>query len=155
MNIVVAQYEIVSNCFYFSSFSYIYLFLCGLKDNGLYLFYTWDTQRHYTEVDWGGRERERKKYPKHDSRESAENETIEMRINSPQLPVSNWNFFTIKICTHTQRQRDPSISKVISETVMDVKLENHLFMSNLLKRSQAIAKPFESQRCSMQLRDIL
>ena len=46
-------------------------------------------------------------------------------------------------------ERSVSISNVISETVMDVKLENHLFMSNFyqtLYDLRPIAKPFESQR---------
>ena len=49
--------------------------MCGFeiyKNNGLYLFYT-----YLKEEEEVGRER---KYPKHDNRESAENETIEMRI---------------------------------------------------------------------------
>jgi hypothetical protein len=51
-----------------------------------FIYFTLETlQRHKTEV--GARWRE--KYPKHDNRESAENKTIEMGINSPQLPVSN------------------------------------------------------------------
>lgn len=101
-------------------------------------------------------ERERK-YPKHDNRESAENETIEMRIKihlttgiAAKLLLRLLFFTIIIIITMKMHsiERSVSISNLISETVMDVKLENHLFMSNFYQtlRSQAIAKPFESQR---------
>lgn len=86
------------------------------------------------------KQRLREKYPKHDNRESAENETIEMRIKihlnyRNRIFIFNFFFinniiFTMELHSKERRSVFFSISNVILETVIYVKLENHLFMSN-------------------------